>query len=96
MKMNQNTQIDNARNDEVPKANLATCKLVATERPKVELPSQRIDSQILFMKDHALIRKFIGFWPEKKALQGWIASKWKPKRSYYPASRTKRFLHDGL
>lgn len=31
------------------------------------------------MKDHALIGKFLGFWPTEKALQGWIASKWKPK-----------------
>lgn len=31
------------------------------------------------MKDHALIKKFIWFWPTEKALQGWIAVKWKPK-----------------
>eukprot|EP00253_Pinus_taeda_P016416 PITA_16416 len=31
------------------------------------------------MKDHALIGKFLGFWPTEKSLQGWIASKWKPK-----------------
>lgn len=31
------------------------------------------------MKDHALIGKFIGYWPTEKALQGWITSKWKPK-----------------
>lgn len=31
------------------------------------------------MRDHALIGKFLGLWPTKKALQGWIASKWKPK-----------------
>lgn len=31
------------------------------------------------MSDHALIGKFLGFWPTEKALHGWIASKWKPK-----------------
>jgi len=31
------------------------------------------------MKDHALIGKFLGFWPIEKALLGWITSKWKPK-----------------
>ena len=31
------------------------------------------------MRDHALIGKFVGFWPIEKALQGWIAAKWKPK-----------------
>ena len=31
------------------------------------------------MKHHALIGKFIGFWPKEKALKGWIATKRKPK-----------------
>ena len=31
------------------------------------------------MKDHAIIGKFIGFWPTERALNGWIAAKWKPK-----------------
>lgn len=31
------------------------------------------------MRDHALIGKFLGFWPIEKALHGWIASKWRPK-----------------
>jgi len=31
------------------------------------------------MRDHALIGKFIGFWPTEKALYGWIAVKWKLK-----------------
>lgn len=61
------------------KASSPTCKLIATERPKIELPSHRINAQIQYMKDHALIGKFIGFWPTEKALQGWITSKWKPK-----------------
>ena len=33
----------------------------------------------LVHEDHALIGNFMGFWPTKKSLQGWIASKWKPK-----------------
>lgn len=72
-------QQDTARNNEVPKATSMTCKLVAAKRPKIELPCQRINTQIQFMKDHALIGKFIGFCPTGKALQGWIAAKWKLK-----------------
>lgn len=49
------------------------------ERIKIDLPSQLIDNEIQYMRDHALIGKFLGFWPTKKALQGWITSKWKPK-----------------
>eukprot|EP00253_Pinus_taeda_P022142 PITA_22142 len=56
-----------------------TCKPVAAERPKIKLPNHRVNGQIQFMKDHALIGKFISFWPTKKELQGWISTKWKPK-----------------
>jgi len=61
------------------KVTSATCIPKAAERIKVELPSHRINGEIQFMRDHALIGKFLGFWPTEKALQGWIASKWKPK-----------------
>lgn len=57
----------------------STCKPIVPKRPKIDLPSHRINARIQYMKDHALIGKFIGFWPTEKALQGWIASKWKPK-----------------
>lgn len=62
-----------------PRITLKTCKSMAAERPKIELPSHRVNGQIQFMKDHALIGKFIGFWPTEKALHGWILAKWKPK-----------------
>lgn len=77
--MAQNKQTATVGNGEVLKATSATYKLVAAERPKIELPSQTINTQIQFVKDHVLIRKFIGFWPMEKALQGWIAAKQKPK-----------------
>ena len=56
-----------------------TCKPIVAERPKIELPSHRINGQIQYMRDHALIGKFIGYWLTEKALQGWISAKWKPK-----------------
>ena len=34
------------------------------------------------MKDHALIAKFIGFWPMEKDLIWWINHHWKPKGGY--------------
>lgn len=71
----QRTKQDNKQ----PKVSFATCKPVASEHPKVELPGHRINAQIHFMRDHALIGKFIELWPTEKALRGWIASKWHPK-----------------
>lgn len=43
-----------------------TCKLVAAELPKIELPSHRVNRKIQFMKDHVLIGNFIGFWPTER------------------------------
>lgn len=64
----QDKQHNTAGDDEVPKVTSKTCKPVAAERPKIELPSQRINTQIQFMNDHALIGKFTWFWLTKKAL----------------------------
>jgi len=38
-----------------------------------------INERIQYMKDHALIGKFIGIWPIEKALTRWINVTWKPK-----------------
>eukprot|EP00253_Pinus_taeda_P035837 PITA_35837 len=62
-----------------PKITSKTCKPIAAERPRIELPGQKIDERIQYMRDHALIGNFIGFWPIEKALRGWIVAKWKPK-----------------
>jgi len=75
---NENATRNNNTNEE-PRVKSTTCKPVAVDRPKIELPSQCINTQIQFMKDHALIRKFIGLWSTEKALHRWIAAKWKPK-----------------
>ena len=45
----------------------------------MELPSHRINAKIQYMRDHALIGKFIGIWPNEKALRAWINVKWHPK-----------------
>lgn len=73
------TQTDNTERNVAPKATTATCKPVAAERLTVRLPAESINARIQYMKDHALIGKFIGFWPTWKALRGWITATWKPK-----------------
>lgn len=67
------------KTEERPKITSKTSKPIVAERPRIELPGQKIDERIQYMMDHALIGKFIGFWPIEKALYGWIAAKWKPK-----------------
>jgi len=31
------------------------------------------------MKDHAMICKFVGYWPTEKELYRWIYQRWRPK-----------------
>jgi len=61
------------------KISSSTCRPVAKERPRIELPRDKIEKRIEYMRDHAIIGKFIGFWPTERALHGWIEAKWKPK-----------------
>ena len=59
-----------------------SCIPCTTERPCLSLLAERINAKAQKMKDHALISKFMGFWPTEHALRGWIAAKWKPKAHF--------------
>lgn len=76
--LNKGKEHTTTRPEEPKKAMSSTCKPIEAERPKIDLPSHGINAQIQYMKDHALIGKFISYWPAEKALQGWTTSKWKP------------------
>jgi len=49
------------------------------ENPRCEVTSPSIGNYIQCIKYHALIRKFMGIWPLKKYLMGWVSSRWKVK-----------------
>jgi len=55
------------------------CIPKSAEIPSLVLKSANLRGKIQYMKDHALIGKFIGIWPNEKALQWWIQTYWKPK-----------------
>jgi len=55
------------------------CIPKTVEIPSLALKSENLRKKIQYMKDHALIGKFIGIWPNEKALQWWIQTYWKPK-----------------
>jgi hypothetical protein len=55
------------------------CLAKTTENPRYEVTSSKIGRYIYYTKDHAVIGKFMGIWPSKKALIWWINSKWKPR-----------------
>ena len=48
----------------------------------LSINSDGLEAHIQYMKDHALIAKFVGFWPMEKDLIWWINHHWKPKGGY--------------
>ena len=58
------------------------CFPKTTAIPSMLVKSANIREKIQFMTDHALLGKFIGLHPSKKALLWWINSTWKPKGHY--------------
>lgn len=50
--------------------------------PELVIQSDLVAKKTQYFKDHALIGKFLGFWPTERALIGWIKAVWKPKGHY--------------
>eukprot|EP00253_Pinus_taeda_P008691 PITA_08691 len=55
------------------------CLPCAQKRPRYVIPNNKLEEYNSYMKDHALICKFIGYWPPEKELYRWIDQKWKPR-----------------
>lgn len=55
------------------------CLPRAQKKPRYVIPNNKLEEYNCYMKDHALIYKFIGFWPNEKDLYRWIYQRWKPK-----------------
>ena len=45
-----------------------------------------------YMQEHVIICKFMGIWPSKRALKGWIHAKWNPKGEIDLQLRSKGFF----
>jgi hypothetical protein len=56
------------------------CMAKTEENPRYEVTSPLVGDYIQYMKDHAVIGKFMGIWPLEKALLVWIKMRWKVKR----------------
>ena len=50
--------------------------------PKLQIKSERVREDIQYMKERALIGKFVGIWTTEKALVWWINNTWKPQGHY--------------
>jgi hypothetical protein len=54
----------------------------APQAPKYVVNSPRIEEQKQYMRDNALVGKFLGLWPSERDLVKWIQYWWKPKGHY--------------
>ena len=55
------------------------CIPQTTKTPQNEIQPSSLGNKIQFMKDHAIIDKFISTWPKERDLIKWIHQWWKPK-----------------
>jgi hypothetical protein len=58
------------------------CIPQAPQAPKYVVSSPRIEVQKQYMRDHALVGKFLGLWPSERDLIKWIQYWWKPRGHY--------------
>ena len=69
-----------------------SCHPKSQEIPTLSINSDGLEAHIQYMKDHALIAKFVGVWPMEKGLICWINHHWKPKGGYELRLGTKGFF----
>jgi hypothetical protein len=58
------------------------CIPQAPQAPKYVVSSPRIEEQKQYMRDNALVGKFLGLWPSERDLIKWIHYWWKPRGHY--------------
>jgi hypothetical protein len=68
------------------------CIPLAPQAPKYVISSPRIEEQKQFMRDYALVGKFLGLWPSERDLIRWIQYWWKPKGHYELQLGSKGFF----
>jgi hypothetical protein len=68
------------------------CIPQAPQAPKYIISSPRIEEQKQYMRDYALVGKFLGLWPSERDLVKWIQYWWKPKGHYELQLGSKGFF----
>jgi hypothetical protein len=68
------------------------CIPQAPQAPKYVISSPRIEEQKQYMRDYALVGKFLGLWPAERDLIKWIQYWWRPKGHYELQLGSKGFF----
>jgi hypothetical protein len=87
----------NLENETIP-ATMSTpcmsgkCIPQAPQAPKYIISSPLIEEQKQYMRDYALVGKFLGLWPSERDLVKWIQHWWKPRGHYELQLGSKGFF----
>jgi hypothetical protein len=68
------------------------CISQALQAPKYVINSPSIEEQKQYMRDYALVGKFLGLWPSECDMIKWIQYWWKPKGHYELQLGSKGFF----
>ena len=68
------------------------CHPKAAKIPEIITQEPDIEVYRDYMKEHAVICKFMGIWPSERALKGWIQAKWNPKGTIELQLGSKEFF----
>jgi hypothetical protein len=60
--------------------------------PRYVIKTTKIGENMQFMRDHALIGKFLGLWPTENDLARWIMAWWNPMGDYELQMSSKGFF----
>ena len=71
---------------------LGKCILQMEKPPRYLISSNRVGEHMQFMREHALIGKFLGLWPAERDLNKWIKHWWNPKGDYELQLSSKGFF----
>jgi len=55
------------------------CLPRAQKQPRYVIPSNKLEDYNCYMRDHALICRFVGYWPSERELYRWIVQRWRPR-----------------
>eukprot|EP00253_Pinus_taeda_P036581 PITA_36581 len=55
------------------------CLPRAQKQPRYMVPNNKLEEYSCYMRDHALIYRFVGYWPSERELYRWIDQRWKPR-----------------
>jgi len=58
---------------------MGKCLPCAEEKPRFVISPNKLERYKIYMKDHALICKFVGVWPSKETLPDGFSKNFSPK-----------------